>query len=86
MPSSEAAARMSFRGGVWRCGICGKADRNKHNVLGHVETHAGNTHTYFCSTCGKSYKTKNSLRVHKYIHKYKVHAGDKIIQQISYVL
>ena len=73
---------MSFKNGVWVCTTCGKFDKNKFNVRDHTETHNISTPSHHCSICGKYYKTRNSLRVHK----YKVHGGEKLIQQLSYVI
>ena len=73
---------LTFRNGSWCCGKCGHADRSKYSMRDHMETHLGNHHTYFCSSCGKSFKTKSSMR----LHKYKSHASEKLIQQLSYVM
>ena len=74
---------MHFENGVWVCHKCGKCDKNKYNLRDHTDTHLTLTSpTYPCSYCGKFYKTKNSLRVHK----YKIHGGEKLLQQLSYVV
>ena len=74
---------MHFENGVWVCHQCGKCDKNKYNLRDHTETHRTiSSPTFPCSYCGKSYRTKNSLRVHK----YKMHGGEKLIQQLSYVV
>jgi len=81
--SSFDPSLMRYKKGKWTCVKCGKSDKNKFNIRDHVETHdSDKTQNHFCSSCGKSYKSKNSLRVHK----YKIHARDKLIQQLSYVL
>ena len=72
---------MHFENGFWICRKCGKREKNKHNLRDHTETHSSIA-SYHCSHCGKYYKTRNSLRVHK----YKVHGGEKLIQQLSYVI
>ena len=68
--------------GLWKCKRCGKEDKRRSVIKEHVQVHMGNNHIYFCSACGKSYKTKNALRVHK----YKIHASEKLIQQLSLVI
>ena len=68
--------------GLWKCKRCGKEDKCRSVIKEHVKTHLGNNHIYFCSVCGKSYKTKNAVRVHK----YKIHASEKLIQQLSLVI
>ena len=74
---------MHFEAGVWICHKCGKSDKNKHNLRDHTDTHLTLSSPSFpCSYCGKFYKTKNSLRVHK----YKIHGGEKLLQQLSYVV
>ena len=74
---------MHFENGVWVCHKCGKCDKNKYNLRDHTDTHLSRSSpTFPCSYCGKSYKTKNSLRVHK----YKMHGGEKLLQQLSYVV
>ena len=74
---------MHFENGVWVCHKCGKCDKNKYNMRDHTDTHLTVSYpTFLCSYCGKSYKTKNSLRVHK----YKMHGGEKLLQQLSYVV
>ena len=74
---------MHFENGVWVCHKCGKCDKNKYNMRDHTDTHLTlSSPTFLCSYCGKSYKTKNSLRVHK----YKMHGGEKLLQQLSYVV
>ena len=74
---------MHFENGVWVCDKCGKCEKNKYNLRDHTETHLTLSSPSFpCSYCGKFYKTKNSLRVHK----YKIHGGEKLLQQLSYVV
>lgn len=71
------------RFGLWKCKRCGKEDKSRSAIKDHVRTHlSSNSHIYFCSVCGKSYQTKNSLR----LHKYKIHASEKLIQQLSLVI
>ncbi|XP_061589029.1 zinc finger protein ZFP2-like [Cololabis saira] len=50
-----------------KCGVCGKAFRNKYDMQRHYIIHTG-VKPYDCKACGKSYTHKSSLLAHMRNH------------------
>ena len=63
---------LSKQDGVFHCNVCGYKNKNKKDMVRHIETHIEGL-SYSCSVCHKTFRSRNSLKTHKAIyHKFKV--------------
>ncbi|KAM6919110.1 uncharacterized protein FYW49_008632 [Xenentodon cancila] len=68
-PSAGSQSQFKTRSGKKsvKCGVCGKAFRNKYDMQRHYIIHTG-VKPYDCKACGKSYTHKSSLLAHMRNH------------------
>ena len=55
---------MSRVDGLWTCNICGKANRNRVNIMTHIECRHTEGVPVGCSQCSQVYRNRDALRQH----------------------
>ena len=50
--------------GQWSCNLCGKADKNKANIVNHIERKHIQGVSHQCNHCGKGFRSRQYLSQH----------------------
>merc|ERR1712129_670747 len=50
--------------GLWTCNICGKANRNRVNIMTHIECRHTEGVPVACTKCNQVYRNRDALRQH----------------------